>query len=330
MENLSPADETLTLPVTVPVAAYLRDHRIAGGVVLPAVEALQLLARTLPAETPADPLIQMEASFTHLLVIEAQAGAIEAVHAFSRLADGRCLSRLMTRRSGVQARWTRKVEHAAVIFSPGGIRERGEGARHSPTSAEGREGGAFSRGRPENPEGGAAVGDGTVTVEAYAGMTADEGRSGSSAVFRFPAQRLYAELVPFGPAYQNVTGEVFLTPAGAAAEVLGGDWPEASGPLGSPFPLDAAFHLACAWGQRYRGRMVYPVGFERREILRPTLTGERYRCLVVPRPGEGTSLRFDLTIFDAAGRPAEIVRGLRMRDIAGGSRRPPAWVREGL
>ncbi len=75
------------------------------------------------------------------------------------------------------------------------------------------------------------------------------------------------------------------SPAGASAEVSGGDYPEAVGPLGSPFPFDAALHVACAWGQRYRGIVAFPVGFDRREIAVPTRAGETYRCRVVPPAG---------------------------------------------
>ena len=312
MENLSPAGETLTFPVTIPVTAQLSDHRVAGRVVLPAVEALQLLARTLPAEAGADPLHQEGAAFAHLLTVDLQAAVLEALHEFSRLADGRCLSRLTTSRSGAQARWTRRVEHAAVVFGPG--------------AAEARDGGPLPREGEKGPEK-ALVGDDAAVAAEKGEAPAGEGWSGA-AVFRFSPQRLYADLVPFGPAYRNVTGEVTLTTAGAAAEVTGGP-PGAAGPLGSPFPLDAAFHLACAWGQRYGNRIVFPVGFARRTILRPTEAGVCYRCTAVPLPGEGGSLRFDLTIA-AAGRPVEIVRGLQMREITAGGRRPPAWVREGL
>jgi hypothetical protein len=155
-----------------------------------------------------------------------------------------------------------------------------------------------------------------------------EGKEGTS--FRFSCLRLYADLVPFGPAYHNVVGEVSLTPDGASAEVSGGDYREAVGPLGSPFPFDAAMHLACAWGQRYRNLVAFPVGFGCRKIVRPTLNGETYLCHVFPLPGEGAVLRFDVRLYCVDGRPVEIILGLKMRDITGGSLKPPAWVRKGV
>jgi hypothetical protein len=290
MENLSQPVETIDVPVTVPVPAYLHDHLVAGRVVLPAVEALQIMVRTLPASAGADPCRQESGVFNHLLTVDRGVSEILAIHEFSRLADGRCLSRLVTVRSGRQAKWTRRVEHASVFFLPAGGEE-----------ADLAEGPA------------AAGGDGA----------ADEGP-----VFTLSSRRLYDELVPFGPAYQNVTGDVCLTVSGAWADVYGGDAPESTGPLGSPFPADAAFHVACAWGQRYRNTVAFPVGFRCRRILAPTRAGETYSCRIVPLPGEASALRFDLRIYGRDGKPAEVIGGLEMRVISGGRRRPPAWVRD--
>ena len=292
MENLSRPVETITTPVTIPVRAYLGDHHVSGRVVLPAVEALQILARTLPAVTGAAPRHQEEGAFSHLLTIAAGEREIPAIHEFTRTADGRCRSRLMTVVSGKQASWTRRVEHASVFFLPTGGEEK--------------------------------AGEWEAPLLDEAGTTAGP-------VFTISARRLYEELVPFGPAYRNVLGDLRLATAGAWAELSGGDYPEAAGPLGSPFPFDAALHAACAWGQRYRGIVAFPVGFDRREIAVPTRAGETYRCRVVPLPdGGGATLRFDILIAGGDGRPAEAIRGVAMRDISGGRRKPPAWVGEGI
>ena len=53
MENLSQPVETIAIPLAIPVPAYLRDHHVAGRVVLPAVEALQILARYATGRRPA-------------------------------------------------------------------------------------------------------------------------------------------------------------------------------------------------------------------------------------------------------------------------------------
>jgi hypothetical protein len=127
-----------------------------------------------------------------------------------------------------------------------------------------------------------------------------------------------------------VVSEVCLTHAGASANVSGGDFRDAVGPLGSPFPFDAAMHVACAWGQRYRNIVAFPVGFDYREIIAPTRNGETYICRVFPLAEEGAALRFNVWLFGEDHRPVEIILGLKMRDISGGRLKPPAWVRKGV
>jgi hypothetical protein len=292
MENLSQPVETIAISLAIPVPAYLRDHHVGGLVVLPAVEALQTVARSKPATWGADLCRQERAVFHHLLEIDPGVGEIPALHEHARYADGRCLSRLTTLRSGRQMKFTRRMEHVSVWFTPEGREAAGVEAVPPPDPAEAI--------MPEGP---------TFTVS---------------------NSRLYDELVPFGPAYRNVRGDVLLAETGVSATVSGGDFPGAAGPLGSPFPLDAAMHAACAWGQRYRNRVVFPIGFDLREILAPTRAGETYPCRITPLPDEGAVLRFDVRLYGRDRRPVEVIRGLKMRDIFGGKLTPPAWVREGV
>jgi len=292
MESLSQPVENIAIPLAIPVPAYLRDHHIGGFVVLPAVEALQTVARSKPATWGADLCRQERAVFHHLLRIDVGAGEIPALHEHLRYADGRCLSRLTTLRSGRHLKFTRRMEHVSVWFTPGERDAAGIEADPAPDPAEVI--------MPEGP---------TFTVS---------------------DSRLYDELVPFGPAYRNVRGDVFLAEGGVSATVSGGDFPGAVGPLGSPFPLDAAMHAACAWGPRYRNRVVFPIGFDRREILASTRAGETYLCRITPLPDAGAVLRFDVRLYGRNRRPAEVIRGLMMRNIFGGKLTPPAWVREGV
>ena len=285
MENLSQPVETIAISLAISVPAYLRDHHVGGLVVLPAVEALQTVARSKPATWGADLCRQERAVFHHLFRIDAGAGEIPALHEHVRYADGRCLSRLTTLRSGRHLKFTRRMEHVSVWFTLKGREAAGVEAVPPPDPAEAI--------MPEGP---------TFTVS---------------------ESRLYDELVPFGPAYRNVRGYVLLAETGVSATVSGGDFPEAAGPLGSPFPLDAAMHAACAWGQRYRNRVVFPIGFDRREILAPTRAGETYPCRITPLPDEGAVLRFDVRLYGRDRRPVEVIRGLKMRDIFGGKLTPP-------
>jgi hypothetical protein len=324
MENLSETVEMISSPLVIPVPAYLRDHYIGGRVVLPAVEALQIVARSAPATGNADLRHQERAVFRHPLIIDSRAAEIPAVHERTRYADGRCLSRLTTFLSGRQMKFTRRMEHLSVWFAPADQevagRAAGDGAENgsSPPADAARvrsgpsgSGEDFGLGMdfPPNPDDPAPI---------------------TGPMFRISADLLYDELVPFGPAYRNVRGDVFLTETCVLATVSGGDFPEAVGLLGSPFPLDAAMHAACAWGQRYRNRVVFPIGFGRREILSPTRAGEIYSCRIQPLPDEGSVLRFDIRLCGPAGRPVEVIRGLAMKDILAGRLVPPAWMGEGM
>ena len=144
--------------------------------------------------------------------------------------------------------------------------------------------------------------------------------------YRISSQRLYSDLVPFGPSYQNVRGDVFLSESGGVAQVYGADHPAPKDPLGSPFPFDGALHVACAWGQRFHHIVAFPVGFEERLIFNPTVPGETYLCRILPVSVTGGSLQFDIWIYDLTGGLREEIRGVMMRDISGGRVSPPRWV----
>jgi hypothetical protein len=298
MENLSEPLEMIAIPLMIRVPDYLRDHHVGDRVVLPAMEALQIVARSGPAIGNTDLRRQERAVFRHPLMIDFGAAEIPAVHEHARYADGRRHSRLTTLLSGRQMKFTRRMEHLSVWFASADREVAGCGT--------GREAWCETE-SPSDP--GDAV--------PHAGPT-----------FRISSDRLYDELVPFGPAYRNVRGDVLLSETCVLATVSGGDFPEAVGLLGSPFPLDAAMHAACAWGQRYRNRVVFPVGFDRREILSPTRAGEIYFCRIKPLPGEGSVLRFDVRLCGPDRRPVEVIRGLAMKDIFAGRLAPPAWVGE--
>jgi phosphopantetheinyl transferase len=140
------------------------------------------------------------------------------------------------------------------------------------------------------------------------------------------AERMYAELVPFGPAFHNTRGRVHLSRGGALATVAAPRW-GSTGPLGSPFPLDAAFHLACAWGQRYEGLLGFPTGYAERLVLNPTRAGENYLAVVLPQGRNEKTLFYDLWLLDRSGRHREAVLGLRMEDVSRGRFTVPDWIR---
>ncbi len=143
-------------------------------------------------------------------------------------------------------------------------------------------------------------------------------------------ERLYAELVPFGSAYRNIVKTLFLGNDGALARV--GSPRSSDGRqnlvLGSPYPLDAAFHAACAWGQYTRHVVAFPVAIDHRRIVRPTRLDETCLARIRPREVTGEILVYDIFIYDRQGNLCEVSAGVRMRDVSGGRTRPPDWMRK--
>ena len=142
-----------------------------------------------------------------------------------------------------------------------------------------------------------------------------------------PSTTIYRELVPFGTAYQNIVGDLSVSPEGAVAYLSGGGNEADEDLLGSPFPLDAAMHAACVWGQRFSGIVSFPVGFEKRIIYQKTKKGGAYLGRVVPVKVNHESLIFDAWIYDLDGRMFESINGIQMRDVSQGRLHPPDWIK---
>ncbi len=141
------------------------------------------------------------------------------------------------------------------------------------------------------------------------------------------AERVYRELVPFGPAYRTLYGQLFLDTTSAQGTLQAPDLPHVSPDLiGSPFPLDGAMHAACVHGQQLVDFIPFPVGFATRNIYAPTLAGERYLTQVHLQSQTADELVYDLLIVDQKKQIRETITGLRMRDVSGGRVRPPAWI----
>ncbi|MFA6411883.1 MAG: 4'-phosphopantetheinyl transferase superfamily protein [Syntrophales bacterium] len=276
--------ERVRLPLTIPIYPYLRDHRIDGKIVLPAVEILQHLAASVKAHRPDAEICGMSAArFLHYLQIPADSSVIEACHELDIHEGGRLVSRLITRSVISGTGIKRAKVHATVEFA-----------------------------KPE---------------EGRAPLPMDIAAALDGVSREIPASRLYSELVPFGPAYQNIIGSLFLTESGAVAQVFAARQPAVSDLLGSPFPFDAALHAACVWGQRYHRLTAFPVGFEERIIVEPTVPGETYHCRILPVAATGDGLLFDIWIYDARGGVREAIRGVAMKEIFPGRIKPPGWVR---
>ncbi|GAB6267558.1 MAG: polyketide synthase dehydratase domain-containing protein [Smithella sp.] len=140
-----------------------------------------------------------------------------------------------------------------------------------------------------------------------------------------PSATIYRELVPFGAAYQNIIGDLSVSPEGALAYISGGNNEADEDLLGSPFPLDAVMHTACVWGQRFAGIVSFPVGFEKRIIYQKTKKGEEYMGRVVPVSITKESLLFDAWIYKDDVM-CEYIKGVKMKDVTKGRICPPDWI----
>nr|WP_321403224.1 polyketide synthase dehydratase domain-containing protein [uncultured Desulfobacter sp.] len=152
-------------------------------------------------------------------------------------------------------------------------------------------------------------------------------------VFKVTAHSIYRELVPFKPAFHSIQGDVQLSPSGVCATVKA--LPDDPGDsfktvLGSGFPLDGAFHAGCVWSQRFFGIVAFPVGFDKRVIYMPTEETKEYTTRVIPQYQTHGTLGFDIWIMDDRENLCETVYGVMMRDVSGGTVKPPAWISEGI
>ncbi len=152
-----------------------------------------------------------------------------------------------------------------------------------------------------------------------------------SGSFEVTPARLYGELIPFGAAFRNVHQKTVLSLKGATAGIRTGRLKSTNRHLsGSPFLLDAAFHVACAWGQRYAGVVAFPVAIQQRYIFKPASPNGCFSAVAIPRSNtaiEKQGLCFDIWILDGEKRPVEAAIGVVMKDVSAGRMKVPGWIR---
>lgn len=281
MENIPNISEHILHPLTIPVTESLLDHRFQGQPVLPAVIAMEHLARAVRHHYPdRDISIIENARFNRFLKFDAGMSSIPAIADISVDQDENIHCSLVTSSRAKSGAITRRLIHAELIF---------------PKSS---------------PDGIIPPMDLLVSLEGKC--------------FTVPDDRVYSELVPFGPAFNNIRGDLCLTRDGAIGLVHGG----CDGSpmlLGSPYPADASFHCACVWGQRYLGVVGFPVAFSRRVVCQPARFGEDYHARIVPAVTDVAAV-YNAFILDAAGNVCEAFFGLAMRDVSSGSLAPPRWL----
>jgi phosphopantetheinyl transferase len=283
MGDLSPIDPDGRLAVTITVAPHWADHRFQGRAVLPAMEALQLLACWAQAHRPGLGVhCQRNAAFDKFLELPPPGQSVAAWCELRTQPDGALRAVLLTKIQARSSRMTRAKVHAQVDFYP----------------------------RDEAPP--------PAALDLAAALT---GRC-----FIVEPDAIYRHLVPFGPGFRTIARPLLVTAEGALALIdAPGDDP-ADAPLGAPRVLDAALHAACVWGQRHAGIVAFPVGFAERVIVQPTRPGDSYVSRIFPMSSAAGTLTFDVWILNLVGELFEILRGVRMRDVSGGTLRPPEWI----
>jgi hypothetical protein len=270
----------MRIPLALPQCAYLQDHRWNNNPVLPAVEAMEILAGAVENEEDAIDIGMIQgARFDKFLPLNPR-GEIELWADLTPEADGVIRAALKSKQRGRRG-IARTLTHASMCFG-------GE-------------------------------------IEFSADNEATETKIGDTSVnFTPPPERIYADLVPFGPSYRNIKALTEVGTAGIRACLRA---PSLGGPfrLGNPFVLDAAFHAACVWGQRYADVVAFPVGIGERLIHFPCEAGRLYEGQIRVREQNPQRLVFDIDIT-CEGRRCEALRSVVMRDVSGGRLRPPAWL----
>jgi phosphopantetheinyl transferase len=142
--------------------------------------------------------------------------------------------------------------------------------------------------------------------------------------------KLYEDLVPFLKSYRNAVEKIYISQDGAMGSVSGENNDYYPGPLGSPFPLDAAFHIACVWGQRYCGFTGFPVAFDKRNIYHQTEKNAFYHARIIPVSSDKITAYYDIHIYSMDGILMESVYNLKMSDVTAGKLKAPEWISAGL
>ena len=268
----------------IDLASYLYDHHFEGKAILPAVEALIIMAKAVKIIYPESNVSFLSAArFPRFLELAPDAKK-QIITMKIKKDESNISAALLTAVKAKTSKVSRLIEHAFVEFKK------------------------ISDFRP-----------------APVPFRDTEKLSGSC--ISILSDTVYRELVVFGKAYQNITGDLSVSSSGALGYLSGGEAQADEETLGSPFPFDALMHIACVWGQRFADMVAFPVGFERRIIYRRTKRGGGYLGRVAPKEASEKRLIFDGWIYDANDVLCEAITALEMRDVSDGRLRPPPWIR---
>jgi phosphopantetheinyl transferase len=285
MGNLPQVGQSVRIPFALFTPGYLMDHYFQGKPVLPAVKAMEALARVVKENYPQQPIDHLiDASFEKFLFLETDADQIEAIAELEPLENGGLQATLLTRTKSPKTAFTRTKNHVGLTFDP------------SPPQQHHR--------WPID------------TVAALKGICT---KVSSEEIYRdlVPFGPTFRNLR--SPLFISPDGAM----ARIQTPLQRFHGPNGAGPLGSGYALDAAFHAACVWAQYYKGIVAFPVAVDRRTIVNPTHPEKTYFGRVIPKTISDTLLIFDILLMDESGHICETAEGVRMRDVSGGRLQPP-------
>ncbi len=270
----------------IDLAPYLYDHHFEGKAILPAVEALIVMAKAVKVIYPGNNVSFLsEARFPRFLTLMPDAKK-QTITMKLKKNDSDVSAMLLTAVKAKNSKISRLIEHAFVEFKK------------------------ISDFKP-------------VPVPFR------DAEKLNGACISISSDTVYRELVVFGKAYQNITGDLSVSSSGALGYLSGGESQADEETLGSPFPFDALMHMACVWGQRFADMVAFPVGFEKRIIYQQTKKGGSYLGRVAPKETSEKRLIFDGWIYGTNDVLCEAITALEMRDVSGGRLRPPPWIIRG-
>ena len=285
MEIVSSLNQKKRYSFDLEVYPYLRDHHLEGKTILPAVEALIIMARAVKTNyQQAEISCLKNANFPRFLTITPDMQSIPVFVDLEKSDNSGIVTSLLTSIKSKTGTISREVEHSRVEFFAADSKEFCMPPFRSVNKLKGD----------------------CISV---------------------PSAAVYRELIPFGAAYQNIIGDLSVSSEGALAYISGGNNEADEDLLGSPFPFDALMHAACVWGQRFSGKVSFPVGFEKRVIYQKTKKQEEYLGRVVPVSVTRESLVFNAWIYDINYVMCESISGIKMMDVTRGRMRPPDWIK---
>lgn len=276
----------MMIPITIETPHFLMDHHFQGQPVLPAVEAMAILAKSLKVHCPHLNIHQViEARFDKFLYLQPDKLQLDAMVEFVSNGERHCQASLITRSKAPKSNITRTKIHAQISIS-----EQVQQPADYPYDVLSVPEGICQKVSPES-----------IYKELVPfGPT-----------FQTIVNALYISA-------EGALAKIQTPPADSHTHQ--GLY------LGSGYAMDAAFHAACVWSQHYHGVIAFPVAIDRRWILKPTSPEKVYFARIFMREAKDGHFVFDIRILDENGNLFEAADGIHMKDVSGGKMKPPPWI----